>query len=171
MDSMGDWDYLIGALQRRPKLAKVKGNVVTTALAIFCPDSDLDLLAHTMQLLGKRLPAGEAIFPICLPGGAAPLAYGEHYPLKIQYLALKEYLRDVCEVKPHIRRIFLVAHRGCGYYQKKIRNLSGVVCDTLQELHDLPKIAAVVNDLLNKEVLCFYTFFENNEFQYQQPSV
>lgn len=118
------------------------------AVAIYCSDGryneQFDEFLHTEL----ELPRYDRLV---IPGGAAPLA--GHFASYRDEEALEDQLRFL--VTHHkLERTVLIAHRGCGYYLKKLM-VSEADLERRQE-EDLRKAAARIRDTHTRVVVEAY---------------
>jgi hypothetical protein len=107
------------------------------AVAIYCSDGrygeQFDEFLH--EALG--LPRYDRL---AIPGGAAALA--GHFAAYREEEALIEQLRFLV-VSHNLERVVLIAHRGCGFYVKKLHTSEEGLRHRQEE--DLAKAAAAIN--------------------------
>jgi hypothetical protein len=85
------------------------------SLAVYC--SDGRLAEHVDELLGKRLDLARCD-RLAVPGGPAVLV--EHAPCFFEMQGLTRQLQFLVQAN-QLRRILLIAHEGCAYYQEHLR--------------------------------------------------
>jgi hypothetical protein len=101
-----------------PALAEPKPE----AIVVHCSDPRLqpafaEFIAHEL-----RLQPG-AYIPIVVGGGAGVLGHPEHLPKEFKFL--RDRFEHYRQVFPSVRRIILINHEGCRYYQSlKLKTLA-----------------------------------------------
>ena len=92
------------------------------AIVIHCSDPRFQAAFEQFLATELKLHKGEYI-PIIVGGGAGVLAHPEHLPKEFKFL--KERLEHYRKVFPTARRIVLINHEGCRYYESlKTRTLA-----------------------------------------------
>ena len=130
-----------------------------TVLYVCCGDPRFTsaFMRFAAKFLG--LLFGEFV-PIFAGGGLAPLAHVRDLIDDFQYLK-RQILFFLRHFKT-IKKIVVVAHQECGYYDEVVQVAPDDSCGSDQEVEDLPKIATKIRDVLaaegieGKEVECYY---------------
>jgi hypothetical protein len=85
-----------------------------TAIVVYCSDPRLQTAFEQFIARELALPKGQYI-PLVVGGGAGVLGHPEQLPKEFKFL--KERFELYCRHFPSIRRIVLINHEDCKYYE------------------------------------------------------
>jgi hypothetical protein len=104
------------------KLYRAVPDAKPTAIVIYCSDPRFQTAFH--EFVEHELGLGEGMtIPIVVGGGAGVLGHPEQLPKEFKFL--RERLEQYKEIFPTVRRIVLINHEDCRYYENlKSRVLS-----------------------------------------------
>jgi hypothetical protein len=100
------------------RLYSVEADPKPAAIVIHCSDPRFQVAFHQFVETELGLPVGGYI-PIVVGGGAGVLGHPEQLPKEFKFL--KERIEHYHKIFPTARRIVLINHEGCRYYD----NLKG----------------------------------------------
>jgi len=96
------------------KLYRAVPDAKPTAIVIYCSDPRFQTAFH--EFVEHELGLGEGMtIPIVVGGGAGVLGHPEQLPKEFKFL--RERLEQYKDIFPTVRRIVLINHEDCRYYE------------------------------------------------------
>jgi hypothetical protein len=103
------------------------------AIVVYCSDPRLQLAFEQFIAQELRLSKGQFI-PIVIGGGAGVLGHPEQLPKEFKFL--KERLELYREIFPTVRRVVLINHEDCKYYNSLKSKISRLLGTYFAHSHD-----------------------------------
>jgi hypothetical protein len=138
------------------------------AIVVYCSDPRFQIAFDQFVTRELHLARGE-YFPLIVGGGAGVLAHPEQLPKEFKFM--KERFELYRGLFPSIRRIVMINHEDCRYYDSLKRRLAGFLGGRLrfgpEQAHDdLRLLSAVCGRLLQHlgvSIELYYARFETPE--------